>query len=163
MISSDELADPERSFNRLLFAAQDMAECSGAIDFLMEKSDIPGDVRRALETGAVVAYARPWLASNTIGALGEHWLPDESAERALHDVLIIDRHQVYAHTDEEVEARWVSGAQWEAGTLRKPTPILPAWRPLSLDRLPEIAKLAESQKDRFIAGVAELARLSGGN
>jgi hypothetical protein len=72
MISSDELADPERSFNRLLFAAQDMAECSAAVDFLIERREIAGIVRRALETGAVVAYARPWTRGS-IEALGDHW------------------------------------------------------------------------------------------
>jgi hypothetical protein len=44
MISPDEVADPERSFTRLLFAGQDMAECSGAINFLMERSELAGIV-----------------------------------------------------------------------------------------------------------------------
>jgi hypothetical protein len=155
-----ELADPERSFNRLLFAAQDMGECRAAIEFLPTRKEISGDVRRALETGAVVAYARPWGKSNTIGALEDHWLPQEPKQRALHHELIKDRNKLYAHTDEEIKARWVQGADWESGATRKPASILPAWRPLTLDRLPEIAQLAESQKDRFIAGVSELIRQS---
>ncbi len=46
-LSPDELADPERSFNRLLFAAQDMAECYGAVDCLQQDKArrIPGDVQ----------------------------------------------------------------------------------------------------------------------
>jgi hypothetical protein len=160
VISSDELADPERSFNRLLFAVQDMAECGGAIGYLIARYDVPGDVRRALETAAVVAYARPWTKSS-IGALGDHWLPAEEQQRELHDALIRDRNKVYAHTDEEVKARWVAGANWEAGALRKPTTLLPAWRPSTLDRLPQIGDLAEAQKGRLIAGVLELARRAG--
>jgi hypothetical protein len=163
MISSGELADPERSFNRLLFAAQDMAECRAAVKFLLERNDIPGDVRRALETGAVVAYARPWGKSNTIGALEGHWIPRDPKQRALHDELIDDRNKVFAHTDEEVNARWVAGAHWEAGALRKPTTFLPAWRPLTLDRLPEIGDLAETQTERFSEGIVELARGTGGS
>jgi hypothetical protein len=158
MLSPDELAEPKRSFNRLLFAAQDMAECRGAIDFLLSSYDIPGDVRRALETGAVVAYARPWGKSNTIGALDDHWLPQDTKQRALHQAVIHDRHKVYAHTDEEVKAREVTGAHWDADALRKPTAILPAWRPLILDRLPEIGKLADAQMSRFSEAVAELVR-----
>lgn len=140
-----ELADPERSFNRLLFAAQDMGECRAAIDFLLARNDIPGEVRRALETGVVVAYARPWGKRNTIGPLEDHWLPQEPEGLALQYELIKDRNKVYAHTDEEVKARWVAGAHWEAGALRKPASLLPAWRPLTLDRLPEIAQLAEPE------------------
>ncbi|HEX2459770.1 MAG TPA: hypothetical protein VHJ58_06440 [Vicinamibacterales bacterium] len=106
MIAPDEVAEPERSFNRLLFAVQDMGECRAAADFLQERYDIPGDVRRALETGALSAYARPWGKSITIGALGDHWLPRDPKQRGLHDALIQDRNKLYAHTDDEVGARW---------------------------------------------------------
>jgi hypothetical protein len=58
--SEAELADIERSAKRLVLAAQDMVECRAAVDFLQERYAIPGDVQRALETGAPVAYARPW-------------------------------------------------------------------------------------------------------
>lgn len=94
----------------------------------------------------------------TIGPLEDHWLPQEPEGLALHYELIKDRNKVYAHTDEEVKARWVAGAHWEAGALRKPASLLPPWQPLTLDRLPEIAQLAESQKDRFFAGFSALAR-----
>jgi hypothetical protein len=154
MLSSDELADPERSFNRLLFAAQDMAECRGAIDFLHTRLDVSGEVWRALETGAMVAYARPWT-KGSIGKLGEHWLPARE-QRGLHEILIRDRSKLYAHTDKDVKARWVKGAEWSK--LREPAAILPALRPLLLDRLPEISQLAEAQKERFIEGMFELVR-----
>jgi hypothetical protein len=58
--SSDEVADLERSINRLVLAAQDMVECSAAVNHLLEKDDLSGD------------YARPWGKSNTIGPLGSH-------------------------------------------------------------------------------------------
>jgi hypothetical protein len=150
MLSSDELADPERSFNRLLFAVQDMAECRAAIEFLEERWDESGAVHRALETGAIVAYARPWT-KGSIGTLGDHWLPSDAEQRALHDVLIRDRNKVYAHTDEEVRARWVHGVRRDASAL-------PLWRPRTLDQLPQIRELADAQIDRFGQGVAELAR-----
>src|SRR5437016_4095876 len=68
-------------------AGQDMAECRAAAQFL-DSQHLPGDVCRALETAIPVAYARPWGRSNTIGGLGDHWLPPRDDE-------------VYAHTGEE--------------------------------------------------------------
>lgn len=162
MISSSELADPEQSFKRLLFAAQDMGECRDAVDFLLELHEIPGSVQRALETGAVVAYARPWTKCS-IGKLGDHWLPADPKQGALHDALLSDRNKVYAHTDEEAKARWVHGVQWDEGAPRKPTTILPMWRPRTLDQLPQIRELADAQMQRFTAGVRELARRAGGS
>jgi hypothetical protein len=157
MLSPDELADPERTFNRLLFAAQDMGECRDAVDLLLERDEIPGNVQRALETGAVVAYARPWT-KGSIGVLGDHWLPADPKQRALHDALRSDRNKVYAHTDEEAKARWVHGVQWNEGALQKPTMILPMWRPRTLDQLPQIRELADAQMQRFAAGIMELVR-----
>ena len=141
-----------------------MAECRAAADFLQERydPDLPGDVRRALETGAVIAYARRWGPTNTIGALEAHWLPVDPRQRALHEALIKDRNKVYAHTDEEAKARWVAGVNWEAGALKEPTSILPAWRPLTLDRLPEIAEFAESQKTDSAKASANSLRLTSG-
>jgi hypothetical protein len=153
MLSPDELADPERSFHRLLFAAQDMVECRAAIDFLHSRYDVPGHVWRALETGAVVAYARPWGHRNTIGALDDHWLPSDPKQLALHNALIRDRHRLYAHTDEDVKARWVKGLEWNAEAVQK---FLPALRPLLLDQRPQIGELADAQKDRFVEGIGSL-------
>jgi hypothetical protein len=68
--------------------------------------------------------------------------------------LITARNKLYAHTDEEFGARWVAGYD---GMLDTPqAPFIPAWRPLTLDRLSEIAELAESQKIRFGEGALEL-------
>jgi hypothetical protein len=57
--SQEELADVERSLKRLILAAQDVIEARAAADLLLERNDLPGDVRRALEAAIPVAYARP--------------------------------------------------------------------------------------------------------
>jgi hypothetical protein len=157
LFSPAERADLERSARRLLLAAQDMVECRAAVDFLRQRTDLTGEVRRALETAAPVAYARPWGESNTIGALGSHWRPNRWDQLVLHEELIKVRDRVCAHTDEEIGARWVSDSSGMLG-ISAPT-LLPAWRPLDLDLFPEIAELAESQKVRFVEGVRELLQL----
>ena len=128
--SPAELADPERSLKRLILAAQDMIESLAAATFLIERNDLPGDARRALETAIPVAYARPWGGSNTIGALEPHWLPERPDLRSVHNKMLFVRDKVYAHTDEEVEARWIHGM---SEALRLPVPVVPAWRPLNPD------------------------------
>jgi hypothetical protein len=134
-----------------------MVECRAAVDFLREKTDIPGDVRRALETAAPVAYARPWGKSNTIGALGTHWRPNRWDQLVLHEELIKARNRVYAHSDEEIGTRSVLDISRMLAT--SGPAFVPAWRPLNVDLLPEIAELAESQKVRFVEGVRELLQL----
>jgi hypothetical protein len=131
-----------------------MVECRAAVEYLRERDDLPGDVRRALETAAPVAYARPWGKTNTIGGLAEHWLPESPSGRTLHRELVKLRDKLYAHTDEEFGARCVADVSKMLGT---PGPFYaPAWRPLNLDSLPEISALAEAQKIRFVDGAAEL-------
>jgi hypothetical protein len=153
-VSPDELADLPRSTARLVFAAQDMDECSAAALFLLERDDLSGNVRRALETAVAVAYARPWGKSNTIGSLGDHWLPSTPQERFLHDDVIAIRHKVYAHTDEEIAARGIKDMSELAGV---PGPLfVPVWHPLNPNLLRPIAQLAQSQKGRFVAAVQEL-------
>jgi hypothetical protein len=155
--SADELADLERSLKRLILAAQDMIESLAAANFLLQRDDLPGDVRRALETAIPVAYARPWGKSNTIGGLELHWLPARPDLRAVHDEMILVRNKVYAHTDEEINARWIHGM---SEAMKRPSPVLiPAWRPLNPDLLePLFLGLAESQKDKLGAGAVELQR-----
>jgi hypothetical protein len=154
--SPDELADYKRSFNRLVLAAQDMEECRAAAQFLHEATNLSGDVRRALETGIAVAYARPWGKTNTIGVLPDHWKPTDPDQLTLHDELITVRNKVYAHTDEESGARWVADV---SKMLKTTGPYFaPAWRPLNLDYIPQIAELAESQKTKLAQAAFELLR-----
>jgi hypothetical protein len=158
--SPEELADLTRSVKRLILAAQDMIEARAAAVFLRERDDLGGDVRRALETAIPVAYARPWGKRNTIGGLEDHWLPTRPDYRAVHDEMILVRNKVYAHTDEEIGARWIHDM---SSILGASEPVfVPMWRPLNPDLLdPRFIDLAEHQKDRFIEGFQQLqSRLS---
>jgi hypothetical protein len=157
LFSPAELADVERSVKRLVLAAQDMVECRAAVDFLGEGTDIPCEVRRALETAAPVAYARPWSNSNALGALGTHWRPNRWDQLVLHEELIKLRDSVSAHTHEEIGAQWMSDISTMLETSMQS--FVRPWHPLNRDLFPQIAELAESQRVRFVEGVRELVQL----
>jgi hypothetical protein len=150
--SPEELADPERGIKRLLLATQDMAEARGAVEFLNSSTHLNSNVRRALETAIPVAYSRPWGKANTIGALGDHWLPETPGWLELHRALIVIRNKVYAHTDEEINARGIVDISPMTGGAG---PVFATeWVPL--DPHPAIAQLAARQRDRFSEGAREL-------
>lgn len=157
LFSPAELADVERSVKRLVLAAQDMVECRAAVEFLGEGTDIPCEVRRALETAAPVAYARPWGNSNTLGALGTHWRPNRWDQVVLHEELIKVRDNVSAHTDEEIGAQSMSDISTMLETSMRS--FVWPWHPLNRDLFPQIAELAECQRVRFVEGSRELVRL----
>lgn len=130
--SPEELADLTRSVKRLILGAQDMIEARAAAVFLRERDDLGGDVRRALDTAIPVAYARPWGKRNTIGGLEDHWLPTRPDYRAVHNEMILVRNKVYAHTDEEIGARWIH----DMSSIGASEPVfVPMWRPLNSDLL----------------------------
>jgi hypothetical protein len=74
----------------------------------------------------------------------------------VHEALIMVRNKVYAHTDEEIGARWIHGMD---ALLERQELLAPAWRPLNLELLPEIAELAKAQGARLAEG-AYLRRLA---
>jgi hypothetical protein len=154
-LSEAEKAEPERSIKRLFLAGQDMAESRAAAEFLLSQ-ELPGDVRRALETAIPVAYARPWGRTNTIGALCDHWFPPREDLKRLHDALILARNKVYAHTDEEMEARGITDVSDIVG---QPGPIFAtSWNPLNPELLPAIVDLTLLQEQRFNRGALLLQR-----
>ena len=155
-LSDAEKAEPGRAVKRLLLAGQDMAECRAAAQFL-DSQHLPGDVCRALETAIPVAYARPWGKSNTIGALGDHWLPTRDEDVQLHGALILIRNKVYAHTDEEIEARGITDVS-DIGGLDGPI-FATSWTPLNRELLPAIVDLATAQEFRFNAAAMLLQRV----
>jgi len=58
------------------------------------------DAQRALTTGALVCYARPFTLQRGTGKLRpDDWITDPEALQ-LHKSLMILRHRVYAHSDE---------------------------------------------------------------
>lgn len=132
-----------------------MAESRAAAQFLVSQH-LPGDVCRALETAIPVAYARPWGESNTIGALGSHWLPPSEDFRRLHKALILMRNKVSAHTDEEIEARGITDVSEIAG-MEGPL-YATSWTPLERELLPGIEELTAFQEYRFNAGALLLQR-----
>jgi hypothetical protein len=127
-----------------------MRQAAAAAAYLLEGPRMNGDAERALETGLVVCYARPYVrARRGAGAIGSRRaLPSEPRLRALHDALIDRRNDLYAHNDvtdlrgvEDVYAALGLGGGRYAE----------AWRPIDRAQLPEVVALCESQRSTFRA------------
>jgi hypothetical protein len=64
----------------------------------------------AYVTAFVIHYARPFTKAHGWPMLDQSVLPYTTVERSLHDRLLTDRHQLWAHTDgDHFGARAVSG------------------------------------------------------
>jgi hypothetical protein len=89
---------------RLRIAVADMQHAAGAARHMTGMANgsldrMHNDAKQALETGAIVSYARPFTRHG-VGALDkDEWAPNLDDERRLHHALIELRHKRYAHTD----------------------------------------------------------------
>jgi hypothetical protein len=107
------LVEEFQAFNKITrfrFAARDMQLAAAAASGLIEAAGQRGSARvheRVIETGIVVTYARPFLASNEAGLDGR-WRPSDEAERALHDELIDLRGEHHAHASHTPRDGWRS-------------------------------------------------------
>jgi hypothetical protein len=83
------------------------------------------------------------------------WLPTSPDPLALHERMRFLRDKLYAHTDEEIAARWIHGMNV---LLQSDHVYIPAWRPEYSDDLFDslFLELAESPMERFANGVQEL-------
>jgi len=79
----------EQEAHRLVLAESDMRQASAAASHLRAfGAEMNGNAERALWTGMIVSYARPFLSSNKIGAVGGRLArPDEPVLRPLHSEL----------------------------------------------------------------------------
>ena len=88
---------------RLIIAASDMRQVAEAAVYLDENkllSKMSEDTYRVMLTGIVVTYARPYLASNTLGPVdGKLGKPADHALRALHKNLLERCDDLFAHND----------------------------------------------------------------
>jgi hypothetical protein len=134
-----------RELHRLVLADSDMRQASVAAAYLAEQGrNMNGLAERVLWTGFVVTYARPYVGSNRLGAVtGKLARPEESSLRGLHATLLKRRNDLFAPNDETY--------------LREPIDIyaylgIGAGRfveqctPMDPDVLPDIQRLAESQR-----------------
>jgi hypothetical protein len=109
---------------------------------------------RVLETGLVVTYARPYLASNRAG-VGNEWRPESTDDQALHDWIIDElRHPYHAHAD-RTSHRTLVDTTALLGIDGPPT-LAESARPLTDSELAAIAELARKQAERLEARAQEL-------
>ena len=135
-----------RSIRRLRLAESDMQQAEAAAICLEEVGQMNAGAARALETGLVVCYARPFVRSR-LGKIPEKLArPEDAGDKALHAALIRHRHTLYAHND-ETELRTVedTAALLGVGEGRYGE----AWHPLDRRKLVAIAELCRKQAAKF--------------
>ena len=139
---------------RLRLAARDMRLVAAAARALAERDGAARVFDRVLETGIVVTYARPYLASNSAG-VGGKWRPRGEADRKLHEWIVDElRHSYYAHAD-RTPRRTLVDTTASLG-LEGPPTFAEAWWNLTEDELTRIADLAERQASRLEAAALEV-------
>jgi hypothetical protein len=138
---------------RFLLAASDMEQCAAAAVALEQLYETDGEntpLIRALETGMVTCYARPF--TRTRG--GARWLDETKwaptvPRDSVHHGLIDLRNKVYAHTDAE------SGRTPGPPILVELTPGASevthseGWWPFPRSWLPHVVGLCDEQTERF--------------
>lgn len=106
------------------------------------------DAERALETGVIVSYARPFTRQK-IGQLdSELWTPADEDQARIHRALIRLRNIRYAHTD-RTELRGTEDV-FGSGHFGE------SWVPLHDDVWPRIERLASVQARAFDQLATEL-------
>src|SRR2546421_641507 len=93
---SDWNAEAVRGFD---IAHSDMKQAAAAASYLREVR-MNGDAERALWTGLVITYARPYNGRNKVGPVGGRMgKPDDPALRPLHRNICARRDDLAAHND----------------------------------------------------------------
>jgi hypothetical protein len=149
----------------LVLAAVDMVDVIETCRYLLDEhpeakghgAALPWRIRRTLETGMFVTYARPFVRSRRGGHLNRSRdLNGES--RKDHDDILVRRDQVYAHTDRtdlrriiefdnpEARARWLE----EFGDLKE------NWFPPTREGLTTTIALAEAHLKSVLEELGKL-------
>jgi hypothetical protein len=157
-----------RRIAALIFGVNDMRAVEATAEYLLDTGfeyliktgeHVAGPhVRRTLEAGLVVVYARPFTATRGLPRLSPPSYESE-ALRSFHETILEQRDSVYAHTDESnfrivldledpawLERFMASGAKDFAET----------WSPPTKRTLPFFIDLAAANRESF---VAEMDRL----
>lgn len=137
----------ERLASVLVLAESDMRQAAAAARHLGAFGGaMHGDAERALWTGMIVSYARPFLPSNKAGVVPDRLAtPRDPEQRALHGRLREVRDRIVAHND-ATSARQAVKASEELGF---GTGYVEAWVPFLDEALPPVEALAEAQEAAF--------------
>jgi hypothetical protein len=144
--SSDQWRRLREQVTRFAFAESDMYQASAAARLLLQQGPDEVHAARALETAMVVCYARPFGRNDGIGTLPDKYAPQDERGRAMHDVLLLLRRKVYAHTDAESGRSLTGTIGLGSGRDRYGE----RWFSINRDALPATIALCEAQAERFI-------------
>lgn len=138
----------------LRLGAIDMQYAASAARALVDEDGPARMWARVLETGLVVTYARPYLASNT-RVVGRTWWPESPEDRELHQRIIEDvRSPYHAHTERTPHRTLVDTSAMLG--LDGPPTFAEGWSQLNTAELAKLADLAERQAARLHAAADEI-------
>jgi hypothetical protein len=156
-----------RRLHALALGGSDMHDVLETARYLRgEHAEVPGHdggvpwhVRRVLETGMFVTYARPFAEARRPGLPRLKRAAGLSEElRATHNEILERRNKVYAHTDETPRRRIIelSDPEERAAAVRKDVEYLEQWFPPTRDGLADVEALAVAHLERVMAEIDEV-------
>jgi hypothetical protein len=165
--ANDKLEALYRRLHALVLGGSDMHDVLETARYLRgEHAEAPGHdggvpwhVRRVLETGMFVTYARPFAERRRPGLPRLKRAAGLSEElRATHNEILERRNRVYAHTDETPLRRIIelSNAEERAAAVRKEVEYLEQWFPPTRDGLADVVALAVAHLESLMAEIDEV-------
>jgi hypothetical protein len=164
---SDIKAEPEleqlyRRLETLIFAGGDMFDVFETSRYLLGQhpdaaahdGGMPWHVRRTLETGLFITYARPFVEARGRRSLKQlRGLSDEL--RAFHDDIVNRRNQVYAHIDRTPLRRILQLRDPEERTawVQKRGELREEWFPPTRKGLEILIELARAHLQTFLDAI----------
>ncbi len=118
---------------------------------------MPWHVRRTLETGLFVTYARPFVQTRGSGHMKR--APGLNAElQASHDEIVFRRNRVYAHTDQSPLRRILEmkDAKERAAWVENRGELREEWFPPTREGLQTAIALAQAHLYRFLQEIDEV-------
>lgn len=162
-----------RRLHALLLGGIDMQDVLATAEYLLEHpesaerdNEVRWRVRRTLETGMFVTYARPFIHTRKLG-LPKLKVPRELSDELLasHGEMIRRRNAVHAHTD-ETDLRRILQTTSPAGLrewLHNSGELVEQWYSPEPEMLRDIAALAKANLTRFLSEIEAItARDSDG-
>jgi hypothetical protein len=140
----------------------DVYETSGYLlgehpDAREHDGELPWHVRRTLETGLFVTYARPFIGNRRIARA--RGLSEEL--RAFHDDMVFRRHRVYAHTDRTRLRRIIelNDPAERTAWLRGDAELREEWFPPTREGLQSATELASAHLQTLLDEIDAVRRL----
>lgn len=121
--SERELTSRKRELYRMALARTDISEARTACDLFLDNVKTYSDpLYRILYAAIVVAYARPFIQSRTLGVLPSRWTKfSDPRLQGTHNTLISARNEIVAHSDVSKRPATVYPPGSTVGPIREPS------------------------------------------